>query len=113
MRANRITSEGFPPFLIVESRRPPVEVRDQLDLGFTFVENVLIIHEIRQRWNNPSEKYDFPVAKAQFITSRNIWKLYWMRASGKWELYEPEPEVQTIERLLKIIDEDKFHCFWG
>ncbi|MFZ5430428.1 MAG: DUF3024 domain-containing protein [Bacteroidota bacterium] len=34
-----------------------------------------------------------PIAKARFIASRNIWKVYWMRASGKWETYKPEPEV--------------------
>ena len=97
----------------MENRRPPVEIRDQLDLGYSFINNVLIIFEIRSRWNNPTEKHDSPVAKARYITSRNIWKLYWMRASGKWEPYEPKPEVQTIGRLLKIIDEGTFHCFWG
>ena len=97
----------------VMSKRPPKELRDQIDLGYSFENHVLIIFEIRSRWNNPSEKFDSPIAKARFITSRNIWKLYWMRASGKWEPYEPESKVQTIERLLKIIGEDEHHCFWG
>lgn len=97
----------------VESKRPPEELRDQVDLGYSFVNHVLIIYEIRQRWNNPNEKVDIPIAKAKLIPSRKIWKLYWMRASGKWEPYEPESEVQTIERILKIIGEDEFHCFWG
>ena len=97
----------------VEKKRPPEELRDQVDLGYSFINHVLIIFEIRSRWNNPLEKFDSPIAKARYITSQNIWKLYWMRASGKWEPYEPKPEVRTVGRLLNIIDEDKFHCFWG
>jgi len=54
--------------MFVESRRPPVELRDKVDLGFSFIDNVLIIHEIQPRWDNPSEKINSPVAKARLIT---------------------------------------------
>ncbi len=36
-----------------------------------------------------------------------------MRASGKWEFYEPNSEVKSTEEMLKIIGEDKYGCFWG
>lgn len=54
-----------------------------------------------------------PLAKARFIKSSKLWKLYWMRASGKWVAYEPQSEVKTTEEMLTIIEEDKHGCFWG
>lgn len=97
----------------IESKRPLPEIRDQLDIGYTFTNNVLEIFEIRPRWNKPSEIMHEPIAKARYIKSRQLWKLYWMRASGKWEAYEPEPEIKSTEEMLKIIKEDAYHCFWG
>lgn len=97
----------------VESRRPSEDIRDQLDVGYTFTNNVLEIFTIRPMWNNPQEKIHEPVVKARYIKSSKTWKLYWMRASGKWEAYEPESEVKETDKMLKIIDEDAYHCFWG
>jgi hypothetical protein len=38
------------------------------------------------------------------------WKLYWKRASGKWEFYTQYKHLDTI---LKVIKEDEWACFWG
>lgn len=54
-----------------------------------------------------------PVVKARYIKSRKIWKLYWLRASGKWEAYEPQREIKETDKMLKIIGEDAYGCFWG
>lgn len=49
-------------------------------------------------------------AKLTFVKSRNIWKLYWRRASGLWHLYGEYP---TLDEAVQIIDGDPDHCFWG
>ena len=36
-----------------------------------------------------------------------------MRASGKWELYEPYPESKDFKSMIEIIEEDKHCCFFG
>jgi hypothetical protein len=36
-----------------------------------------------------------------------------MRASGKWELYEPFSEATHLEEIIEIIKEDKNGCFYG
>ncbi len=41
------------------------------------------------------------------------WNLYWMRASGKWELYDPFPESTHLGKIIEIINEDKHGCFHG
>ena len=97
----------------IEARRPPVEIREKVDLGYSFSDLTLEIFEIRPLWNDPDEKINSPVAKARFIKSRNLWKIYWRRASGKWEAYEPEPEVKLLADFFKVLNEDKYGCFCG
>jgi hypothetical protein len=36
-----------------------------------------------------------------------------MRASGKWEIYEPFPESTYLDKIIEIIKEDKHACFFG
>jgi hypothetical protein len=36
-----------------------------------------------------------------------------MRASGKWELYEPFPESTYLDKIIEVIKEDKHGCFLG
>ncbi len=71
----------------VEAERPEPAIRPQLDLGFSWENNVLILFEIRPDWMDPKIIQNYAFAKARYIKSKNIWKLYWMRASGKWESY--------------------------
>jgi hypothetical protein len=52
-------------------------------------------------------------AKIRYYKTRRNWNLYWMRASGKWELYEPYPVATNLDRLLKIIRDDEYGCFFG
>lgn len=93
--------------------RPPEHIRKELDLSFTFENNILILFEVRPSWDDESVIHQSPFVKARYYKSRNIWQLYWMRASLKWELYDPKPEVKTIKNLFKTIREDKYGCFFG
>jgi hypothetical protein len=73
----------------------------------------IIIFEIRPFWTDPSKINESVVAKATFIKSRNHWKVFWMRASGKWKSYAPHPVVRTAEQFAHLVEEDEYHCFWG
>jgi len=97
----------------LESRRPPLEIRDRVDLAFRIEKQSVIIFEIRPIWDNPTEKIDEMIAKATFVKTQNVWKIYWQRADLKWHSYEPLPEVERIEQFLEAVDEDDYCCFWG
>jgi len=99
--------------LFMNKRRPPEEIRDQLDLGYQLENNCLELYQIRSIWNKKEERVKSYLARAKYIKSRNIWKIYWKRSSGNWELYEPVEEVSELSEFLKIVDEDKYGCFWG
>ena len=98
----------------VESMRPKdLEIRSQLDFGYSFDGRVIEIFEIRPQWNDPKKNHNYPFARIRFYKSKNSWKLYWKRANGKWELYEPFPGATHLSKILKIIDDDAYGCFKG
>lgn len=106
---NELTIKQF-----IESLRPEnEEIRKKLDFGYSYDGKVVKLYEIRPIWNNPKEIQHLEYAKIRFYKSRHKWNLYWMRASGKWELYDPFPESTHLKSILKIIKEDKHHCFYG
>ena len=97
----------------VEKKRPRQEIRSQLDIGYTFNNNVVEILEIRPQWNDATIINKMPLAKANYIKSKEVWKIYWMDSSLKWISYKPNPEVTTISKFFKVLEEDSHNCFWG
>jgi len=97
----------------VQKRRPAPRIRPQLDIGYRVRGQSVEIFEIRPRWQEPEVKMEHPVAKATFVRSQVLWKIFWMRADLKWHGYEPLPAVGTIEKFLAAVDKDEYACFWG
>lgn len=97
----------------VEKRRPPPHIRPELDLRFRLKGQSVEIFEVRPRWQHPEEKIENPVAKATYVKSQRIWKVYWQRADARWHGYEPNPQVETLEDFLAIVDHDEHACFFG
>ena len=97
----------------VDQKRPAPEIRDQLDLAFRISNQSFEIYEIRPRFDKPEEKLELPVAKATYVKSKKLWKLYWMRTDMKWHSYKPFPESKDIEKILGTIKDDPHGCFWG
>lgn len=98
----------------IESLRPEdIEIREKVDIGYSYDKNVIILFEIRPQWDNPKKKEQFEFAKIRYYKSRKEWNLYWMRANGKWELYEPFSMATHLSKIIEIIKEDKHGCFYG
>lgn len=99
----------------ISRRRPPQELRSQIDLGFKHSSEVYELFEIRPSFDSSDickyVKNSF--AKFKFVKSQKIWKLYWKRASGKWESYGPMPKAITIDEILQCIEDDIYGCFYG
>jgi hypothetical protein len=97
----------------IQRVRPSEEIRNQLDISYKIENQSVIIHEIRPQFDNPMIKIFPDVAKATFVKSKNIWKVYWMRADLRWHGYGPCPIVSNLSDFLKLVDEDSYSCFWG
>ena len=97
----------------IEQRRPPPHIRPKVDLAYRISDQSIEIYEIRPVWDEPSMKMEHPVAKATYVKSHGIWKVYCMRADLKWHSYPPAPKVSTVEMYLSLVGEDKHACFFG
>lgn len=93
--------------------RPVPEIRNQLDLNYEIKDHSVILNEIRPVWNNPKEIQTFGYAKATYVNSKKVWKIFWVRADNKWHSYQPNPTVRELKDFLKLVDEDEYGCFKG
>ncbi len=96
----------------IENRRPPVHIRDKLDIGFRIKGQSVEIFEIRPAWREPATKIESGVAKTTYVRTQKFWKVFWMRADLKWHGYDPG-KVRTLEEFLIVVDDDEYGCFWG
>ena len=97
----------------VERMRPPENLRNQVDIHYTFENNELVLFEVRPLLNKSKKIISSPFARTKYITSSETWKLYWMRASGEWDIYEPQPTINDIREFFQIVQQDKHYCFFG
>lgn len=97
----------------LDRKRPGEELRNKVDLGYKIEKQSVVIYEVRPRWDNPPEMIESPFAKATFVLSRQLWKVYWRRSDNKWHTYTPEPEVDSIKDFTSLVEEDEYYCFWG
>ena len=98
----------------VETLRPKdPEIRQQIDIGYSWKNNTAVLFEISPKWDNPEELLNTEFAKIRYIKTQKEYKLYWMRSTGKWELYEPFPISTNLKELLNVIKEDAHYCFFG
>jgi hypothetical protein len=93
--------------------RVPERAKSQLRYIYRIEGQNIFIAEDRPVWNNPDKWMALDFAKLTYVKSRQIWKLYWMRASGKWNRYEPFQEDSRLEKMLAVIGEDQYGCFFG
>lgn len=97
----------------IEEMRPPIDIRDKLDIGYKYKNNTLEIYEIRPHWKNKEIIRNHSFAKAKFIKSRNTWDIYWMRANGNWIKLKTSSKTNSINHVFEIINTDEQNCFFG
>jgi hypothetical protein len=97
----------------VASGRPPEHIRAELDLGYRVIGQSFEIFEIRPAWRRPERILEIPFARATYVRSRVVWRLYWKRADLKWHIYGPLEETVFLPKVLEEIGSDPYHCFRG
>jgi len=98
----------------LERARPPVAIRPELDLGYRIDGQSVQIFEIRPRWRGaPGEMQELSVAKATYVRRHDHWRIFWRRRDLRWHRYPPAETAPTIDRVLEIVEEDAYACFFG
>lgn len=99
--------------LLWAKHRPPLHIRDQMREGQRFADQSIEFFFVRPAFNRPGQHVEESIAKVTFVRSRQVWRLYWKRADGKWHSYSPRPELKSLAAALQVIDEDERCCFFG
>lgn len=94
-------------------QRTPAHLKDKLRYEYEIEKQNVIVYEVRPAFMQEGEFTKMPMAKLTYVSSRKIWKLFWKRASGKWEKYEPKDEAKELNTLVQEIDQDEYGCFFG
>jgi hypothetical protein len=94
-------------------RRPPEHIRPELDFEYRIEDQSIELLEVRPYWDDPAQILRMPFAKATYVKSADHWKVFWKRASGKWETYAPQPTVNSVEEFTGIVHADAHYCFFG
>ena len=97
----------------IAKHRPPVHIRNEVDLSFRIEDQSIVIFEIRSLFNKVDEKIESMVAKTTYIKKTKTWKIFWHKSDMKWHAYQPQPEVKTLEEFITILEEDEHACFYG
>ena len=95
----------------LEKNCPPAHIREQVDIGYRITGQSIEIFEVRPGFRDPSKKTEISVAKATYVKSQDVWKVYWMRQDLKWHLYPPVPQVNSLVEFLALV-EDANACFF-
>ncbi len=97
----------------VARRRPAPALRAEVDLAFRLSGQSVEIFEIRPAWRTPERMIESPIAKATFVRTRQVWRVFWRRADLRWHSVPDSPEVPTIEAFIALVDADEYAYFWG
>ena len=98
----------------MEKRRPPPELRAQIDIGFRVEGQSIVIFELHPDWMDGSAAMlERTLAKATYSKKTALWAIYWMKADLKWHRYPPVPAVGKLEAFISILDKDEHGSFWG
>jgi hypothetical protein len=105
-RVNRVVGEFC-------RRKSPQKLHDRVRIEFRVEGHEVLIYETRPAFRDPSHWVEQGVAKLRFVRTAGEWRLFWQRASLRWQSYEPLASSRDIEILLVEIDRDPHGCFFG
>jgi hypothetical protein len=97
----------------IKKIRPAPHIRPELDFDFNISGQSVELVEVRPQWDDKTVVHRRPFAKATFVRTQGVWKIYWLRQTLKWHSYEPNPEVTSIEQFLFVVEADRHACFFG
>lgn len=97
----------------LELRRPIEPIRKRLDLAYRIEGQSVVIFELRWLPTHPGLMFEWYVAKATFVPSKNHWKVFWHRADFKWRKYTLCETVANINDFIALLELDEDDYFWG
>lgn len=96
---------------LIESRKKQAN-KSGFDLGYQFNNQSIELFEIHPSTHNEKGCFNLSVAKLTYIRTKDMWKIFWMRGSLKWQGFRRCPETNKLNEALLVVDEDADQIFW-
>ena len=94
-------------------RKSPAALRDKVRLEYRVTRHDVLIYETRPAFHDPRHRIEHGIAKLRFVRPAGEWRLFWLRASLKWQSYEPFRSSPELAELVTEIERDPNGCFFG
>ncbi|MGH8083162.1 MAG: DUF3024 domain-containing protein [Lysobacter sp.] len=86
---------------LLRPRRDP-HVKSGGDALGRVVSQTIEVYSARPAYNNPDDIIEIPIAKFRYVRTREVWQLFWSRASGKWQVWaRPMQCLLSAKRSLR------------
>lgn len=83
------------------------------DIGYKFNNQSIEFFETLPSSDNEQGFFNLPVAKISYVRTQDVWKIYWVRGSLKWQGYLRCSETKKFNEALFFVNEDIDQIFWG
>ena len=94
-------------------RKSPPEHRQEVRIEYRIHGHEVLIYETRPPFHDPAHWTEHGVAKLRFVRTAGEWRLFWQRASLKWQSYEPFASSRDLGELVAEVERDPHGCFFG
>jgi hypothetical protein len=91
----------------------PQHLQNKIKLFYKIRGYDVKIIESRPHYIYKSEWTEHPIARMKYDAESMNWKLFWGRASGRWEKYPNLEPTKNLQRLIDEIEKDILYVFWG
>ncbi|MBN2176963.1 MAG: DUF3024 domain-containing protein [Demequinaceae bacterium] len=97
------------------SPKVPPNLSDEIRMELDVEPRYVTIYECRPPWRADfgPEWTRFPIARLRYTKATRTWQLYWRDRHLRFHIYDRFPPSNDIEAILKHIDADPTHIFWG
>jgi hypothetical protein len=95
------------------NNRIPKHIRDKIKMVFKINRNNVTLFETRPFYADPSVWTENPVAQFRYDEYSKKWTLYCADRNSKWHIYLGIKPRSNMEDLLKEVDLDPTHTFYG
>jgi len=93
-------------------RKFPPQSRSQVRLEIKARGNDVTVVERRPYYLDHTTETEHPIARFHYEPDGR-WRLFWLRHTGRWYKYENARPTKATARLVRELETDPTHIFWG
>lgn len=97
----------------IDRNRASDDIRQQDDLSYKIEDQSIIIYEVMPHWDNPEEIIEIDIAKATYVKTRDLWRVFYIKSDARWHIYYPHAVVKTLREFATLVEMDDHGYFWG